>query len=258
MSVPRSSDDSIKQREASFHDDIAASVIDCPPRASDHLELALLESVGDIRACHVLELGCGHGDLTMQLIDAGAHVVATDLSPGMVDAARRRIARHRPNASARVVSASAEDIPFQDRSFDLVVGKWIIHHVDVAAALQETARVLRPGGTAAFIENSGMNAVLRFARDHLVGRVGIPRLGTVDEHPLMANDYALFEEVFSEAELIWPDFYFLRLLDRQVFRQHWPVVSRAARSADDLVYRRVRRLRKRSFHVLVLARKSAL
>jgi SAM-dependent methyltransferase len=248
----------VQQREADFHDEIAASIADRPPRPADHLERALLGSLGDIRGAAVLELGCGHGDLTMQLIDAGAKVVATDLSPGMVQAARQRIARHRPHAEARMVTASAEGSSLEDESFDLVVGKWIIHHVDVDAALRETARVLRPGGTAAFIENSGMNPVLRLARDRVVGRFGIPRLGTVDEHPLLAQDIELFRRVFDNVSLLWPDFYFVRLLDRQVFRQRWAALSRASKAVDDAVYRRLPRARRLSFHVIVIAQKAAV
>ena len=257
MSATKGSTNSIKEREAAFHDEVAGSIVEALPRAPDHLEQALLRSIGEIRGLDVLELGCGHGELTMQLIDAGANVVATDLSPGMVAAAQARIARHRPRSTARVLTASAEQSDFADETFDVVLGKWIIHHVNVTAALREAVRVLRPGGTAAFIENSAMNPVLRFARDRLVGRFGIPRLGTVDEHPLLAADYELFDDVFEDVTLIWPDFYFLRLLDRQVLRQRWQPITRWVKSADDTVYRHLPRLRKRSFHVIVLARKAA-
>ena len=215
-----------------------------------------MASLGDLRGRDVLELGCGHGDLTMQLIDAGARVIATDLSPGMVEAARERIARDRPGSHADILTGSAERSDFAAESFDLVVGKWIIHHVDIPSALGEAERVLRPGGTAAFIENSAMNPFLRFARERLVGRFGIPRLGTVDEHPLLGPDFELFDEIFDEVTIVWPDFYFLRILDRQVLRQRWRPVSRAAKFADDAVYRRIPRLRRRSFHVIVLGRKA--
>lgn len=253
VSLPEPPADSIKDREAAFHDDLAASVADRPERVPDHLEVALMDSLGEIRGADVLELGCGHGDLTMQLVDAGAKVIGTDLSPGMVAAARERIARHRPGAHAQVLVGSAERCEFADASFDFVVGKWIIHHVDIPSALEETVRVLRPGGTAAFIENSSMNPVLRIARERLVGRLGIPRLGTTDEHPLLGPDFELFRRTFDQVTLVWPDFYFVRLLDRQVFRQRWRPISNAARAIDDAVYRRLPRLRERSFHVIVVA-----
>jgi ubiquinone/menaquinone biosynthesis C-methylase UbiE len=247
---------STQAREAAFHDDIARSVVDRPPRPADHLEVALWQQLGDIRGKAVLELGCGHGDLTMQLIDAGADVVAIDLSEGMVEAARQRIERHRPMSDARVLVASVEETSFADASYDLVVGKWIIHHVDVEAVAREAARVLRPGGRAAFIENSAMNPVLRLARERLIGRFGIPRLGSIDEHPLRAEDFSLLGSPFDSMELVWPDFYFVRLFDRQVLRQRSKFLSAAARAIDDLVYRFVHRLRKSSFHVIVLARVS--
>ncbi len=65
------------------------------------------------------------------------------------------------------VAAAGEQLPLENDRFDVVVGKAILHHLDVALAGAELRRVLRPGGRAAFAEPLGTNPLLTFARDHL-------------------------------------------------------------------------------------------
>ena len=98
-----------------------------------------------------LELGSGTGFFLLNLMQAGVmddgHV--TDLSPGMVEVARRNAAGLGFDVEGRV--ADAESIPYDDDSFDLVVGHAVLHHIpDVEQALREVLRVLRPGGRFVF------------------------------------------------------------------------------------------------------------
>ena len=94
---------------------------------------------------HVLELAAGTGDLTDALAARGAHVLATDLSPAMVEAARRRGA----DAEHRVMDMQALDLP--DRAFDGVVCRFGYMLVpDRMRALRETRRVLKAEGRLAF------------------------------------------------------------------------------------------------------------
>lgn len=98
-----------------------------------------------------LELGCGTGFFLLNLQQAGVleegHV--TDLSPGMVDAAVRNAAGLGFEVEGRV--ADAESIPYEDATFDLVVGHAVLHHIpDVELALREVLRVLKPGGRFVF------------------------------------------------------------------------------------------------------------
>lgn len=98
-----------------------------------------------------LELGSGTGFFLLNLMQAGVmddgHV--TDLSPGMVAVARRNAAGLGFDVEGRV--ADAESIPYDDDSFDLVVGHAVLHHIpDVEQALREVLRVLRPGGRFVF------------------------------------------------------------------------------------------------------------
>ena len=90
----------------------------------------------------VLEIGCGQGHLTKRLAARGVDVVGIDANPNAPEVAE----------TSRVVCMRAEQLDFEDDSFDAVVSVHAIEHIpELAEALQETARVLAPGGKALFI-----------------------------------------------------------------------------------------------------------
>lgn len=96
----------------------------------------------------VLELGAGTGKLTRQLVDAGHAVFATDADEAMLEVLRERV----PEVSAK--TATAEAIPANDRSVDVVVVAQAFHWFDHEVALKEIARILKPGGHLALVWNS--------------------------------------------------------------------------------------------------------
>lgn len=98
-----------------------------------------------------LELGSGTGFFLLNLKQAGVldegHV--TDLSPGMVEVAVRNARGLGFEVEGRV--ADAESIPYDDDTFDLVVGHAVLHHIpDLDLAMREVLRVLKPGGRFVF------------------------------------------------------------------------------------------------------------
>jgi ubiquinone/menaquinone biosynthesis C-methylase UbiE len=98
-----------------------------------------------------LEIGCGTGFFLLNLMQAGlaGSGAVTDISPGMVEVALRNAGSLGLDVTGRV--ADAETIPYQDASFDLVVGHAVLHHIpDVERALREVLRVLKPGGRFVF------------------------------------------------------------------------------------------------------------
>lgn len=242
-------------RERSFHDALACELdVDAlnRERTEDRLDVALLDLAGNVRAREVLDAGCGQGDLALGLLQRGAKVTALDVSPGMIDVVRRRVARiaFDPDSLA-TLAAPIERSGLPDASLDLILGKFVLHHVNVPAACLELRRLLRPGGRAIFIENSGDNPLLAFARKHIAGRFGIPRFGTEDEHPLLAQDLEDLRKVFSRVTAHYPVFEFFVLFDRQILRFRNRRLSRISRTLDDTVHHYAPRLRRFSYRVII-------
>jgi SAM-dependent methyltransferase len=246
-------DPSAEDREREFHDALARDLepTAMPPRPPDALEAALFTGLPSLTGKRVLDLGCGIGDLSLQLLQRGADVTGLDLSAGMVEVARRRAEHFLPGSRFDGVAAPVDATGLPDHAFDVVVGKWILHHVELEPAFRELRRIMAPGGSAAFIENSALNPVLMAARRHVAGRFGVPRYGTEDEHPLDARDLDAFRRAFPSTRVEFPDFTFFRLFSRQVLRHRSPRAARAMARLDDAVYRRVPAARKYSFRVIV-------
>jgi ubiquinone/menaquinone biosynthesis C-methylase UbiE len=101
----------------------------------------------------VLELGCGIGYFTRSLASSGAEIAAIDISPDLLEVARRDCPSE--NVSFEVQNAYA--LTYRDETFDSVVGSSVLHHLEIDAALREIARVLRPGGSIYFTEPNMMN-----------------------------------------------------------------------------------------------------
>ena len=101
----------------------------------------------DLPYAKSLEIGAGTGFFTLNLKLAGIldEGTVTDISPGMVEVAKRNAAGLGFAIDGQ--AADAEELPYEDDSFDLVIGHAVIHHIpDVEKAFGEMFRVLKPGG----------------------------------------------------------------------------------------------------------------
>jgi ubiquinone biosynthesis O-methyltransferase len=105
----------------------------------------ILELLGQVSGCRVLDVGCGDGAFALELTKRGAIVTGVDASAAMIDAAKDRAKQH--NAAVNFQVAMAEHLPFAAEQFDVVTAITILCFVeDSAPAFREIARVLRPGG----------------------------------------------------------------------------------------------------------------
>src|SRR5690242_8887720 len=104
----------------------------------------------------VLDLGCGGGRHAFEVYRRGADVVAFDLDPGELAPVTSMFGGMRaegevsPQSGAEAVSGDAGLMPFGDGAFDRVIAAEVLEHIlDDQRAMNELARVLRPGGLAA-------------------------------------------------------------------------------------------------------------
>ncbi len=125
----------------------AAAYADVRPGYPDIAVQWVLEPVADGEVVRVLDLAAGTGKLTEALVRSGASVVAVEPDPAMVAELRRRL------PGVRALSGRAEEIPLPASAFDAVVVGHAFHWFDLARALPEIARVLRPGGVVAGLWN---------------------------------------------------------------------------------------------------------
>jgi len=102
----------------------------------------------------VLDIGGGAGEPSLTIagvVGAGGHVTFTDPTAGMVQAARAESER-RGLTNIEFQQCAGEKLPFANNSFDAAVGRLsAMFFADVATALQEILRVVKPGGRVAFL-----------------------------------------------------------------------------------------------------------
>ncbi|MFD0697684.1 class I SAM-dependent methyltransferase [Paenibacillus sp. GCM10027628] len=101
----------------------------------------------------VLDIATGGGHVAKQLSPHVQHVIATDLTPRMLEAASNHL-KQAQCSNVTFVVADAEHLPFLDHAFDAVTCRIAAHHFPRPHQfLQEVSRVLKPGGKLVFIDN---------------------------------------------------------------------------------------------------------
>lgn len=204
----------------------------------------------------VLDCGCGVGDLSLALARQGATVVGTDISPTSINMAREHAKRLDLAERAEFQVMRLESMGFEDGSFDLIVGKWILHHVDLDQAGPEINRVLKPGGRAVFLENNARNWILMAARKHLAGRFGIPKKSDDLEHPLRPADIDRLRPVFpGGVQCVHSQFHFIRMFDKYIFRRKIKPLTRIFAAMDNMLFRLLPVLGRYSYRQIVILQK---
>jgi 2-polyprenyl-3-methyl-5-hydroxy-6-metoxy-1,4-benzoquinol methylase len=198
-----------KQAEESFHDEWAASEdvtkIDvrqrntaCTAPEMRHLRAAL----GDLRGRTLLDVGCGLGEASVYFALEGATVTATDISPGMCDAAQRLAAANGVTLTTHI--SAIEDLGLGSRQFDIIYTGNTLHHADIPAMLDNVLPHLKPDGVFASWDPVAYNPIIN------VYRALATEVRTEDEHPLRLRDVRAITGRFESAEVRW--FWFTTLL----------------------------------------------
>ena len=134
-------------------------------------------------AREALDVGCGTGFLALELAARGHAVTGVDFAPAMIAEARRKAAER--GAAIRFEEADAEQLPFESGHFELVISRhllWTLPHPE--AAIDEWARVLRPGGRLVIVDGQfdagalvGSSQSARASQEYAGIRDQLPFLG---------------------------------------------------------------------------------
>jgi SAM-dependent methyltransferase len=165
-----------------------------PPNTPYSLEYAF-HLLGDLRGKTVLDLGCGKGENIVPLSTRGASVTGVDISPDLIELARKRIAISGVAAEARV--GSAYDTGLADESVDVIFCIALIHQLEIPRVRQEMLRILKGDGVIILSEP------IRFSQFYDRMRKLLPSRGEVSEfeHPLTKEEFASMTNFFTVEDL---------------------------------------------------------
>lgn len=194
-----------------------------------------LDFFGDVRGRTVVELGCGPGAGSLYLAEQGADVIALDVSRKAIDDLRDHCAKN-DIRNLRAICGTASDVETLG-PVDFVYGSMILHHIEPFDAFAASLRrIVKPGGKAFFYENSAMSSLLVWFREHVVGKLWVPKYGDPHEFPLTPAEirelgkhfgvrievpellfFALAGQYLLRGRLMGP----LSALDRACYRRNW-------------------------------------
>jgi SAM-dependent methyltransferase len=143
---------------------------------------------------HILEYGCGPNSYAFWLAQRGAQVIGIDISDTAIEQMRERALQRPFPERVSFQRMNAEELEFPANSFDVICGRAILHHLDLAKSFAEIARTLKPEGQAIFVEPLGHNPIINAYRNRT------PELRTEDEHPLLMRDLQMAKTYFGHVD----------------------------------------------------------
>ncbi|MBA2406073.1 MAG: class I SAM-dependent methyltransferase [Bdellovibrionales bacterium] len=154
----------------------------------------------------MLDFGSGPGDNAMRFAKIGYKVEGFDISDSNVQVSKLVFEKHGYADKGNFQVAPAEVLPYPDNHFDFIAGVDILHHVDIARSINETRRVLKPGGVAVFREPLEV-PLLDFIRNTWLVKLFAPKTKsfelhiTEDERKLNNKDIVIIKEIFPNMVL---------------------------------------------------------
>jgi ubiquinone/menaquinone biosynthesis C-methylase UbiE len=145
--------ESAARRYGKVFDDIAAEYDRRRPVYPDELVDQACQVAGIGRGDHVLEIGCGSGQLTCALAARGLHVTALEPGKNLIALARQNL---EGAGAVEFVNARFEDVLLPRERFQAVFSASAFHWVDPEVSWQKAADVLVPGGTLALVQYFGL------------------------------------------------------------------------------------------------------
>lgn len=157
----------------------------------------LFRSLGQFSGKEILDMGCGEGELSTQLAKLGARVTGIDISPELIEVARKRAAADAVQERTEFLVWDILEKPLPGERFDLLTCSAVLHHVDIGKFLPVLWASLKPGGIAVMIEPLGLSPGLRKLRAH----VPVHTEASPGEHPLTPQELDLILGILEDAHI---------------------------------------------------------
>ncbi|MCC7182943.1 MAG: class I SAM-dependent methyltransferase [Rhodocyclaceae bacterium] len=237
-----------QRREREYHREFAAkhaALISEPPNTdvifnqerrwwNAHWSMYDLILAAELSGKKVLIPGCGFGSDAMLLRTLGADVFGFDISREIIEIARLRAANY-GMADIDFQVMVAEKLVYPDDTFDAVIFVNILHHVEIAIAMAEVTRVLRPGGLIIGNELYTHSSLQRIRESIFVNGWLYPRMRrwiygndtpyiTEDERKINESEFALVSARLTDARIAYFAF-----LEGRIFPGHMAWASRLDR-----------------------------
>lgn len=150
----------------------AAAYATSPVHAKGYSLKRLVELIQPQPGWHVLDVATAAGHTAFAFAPHVARVTATDLTPEMLTVAAN-LAAEKALTNVNFEQADAEDLPYEANTFDLVTCRIAPHHFpDIQQFINEAARVLKPGGWLAVVDNIVPGTHLRGKKAQLINEAG--------------------------------------------------------------------------------------
>ena len=163
-----------------------------------------IDQIRPIEGKKILEAGTGTGHLASWFALNGADTTGFDVSPGILEVAKRRAKVNGVDGTTHFIEGSAEFLDEPDDTYDVIFGNQVAHHFDLELAGKNFERMLKPGGVAVFAEPIlfGPDWIRNFRHGKLVTRWIPSAHHTPDERSLTREDLDDFTRAFASSEAV--------------------------------------------------------
>ena len=195
----------------------------------------------------VLEYGCGIGIVTEKIINyEPKNISGIDISDQSISIAKKRSKELNLNIQYQV--QNCEETTLSSKSFDVIYGSGILHHLDLKKSIRELNRLLKVNGSLVFMEPLGTNPLINLYRKLT------PKSRTIDEHPLTNKDFDFIKNTLGEINIRY--YGFMSLVFFTFYRNSKKsIIFKLSTILDNWIFK-IKFLRFLAWSVLIIAKKS--
>lgn len=159
----------------------------------------LFKRLGNLSGKYVCDLGCGEGELTVILAKFNPKILALDLSPFLINLAKKRAILDHVSKNINFLVTDAESYNFPKNKFHYIISYGALHHMDIKKVLPRLHKALLVNGKLVFVEPVNFFPLFQ----NFISNLPIKKNRKISpyEKPLENNDFNLIKEFFNIIEI---------------------------------------------------------